>query len=487
MSRIEGSLHAKAATDSRRIERKYGSMNIDLSDDESSLLGEEKYHHVKLDGSNKIKPNKRWSVLEKLERQYGENTEGKYRHVNSKCIFATVMLTAFIICGWYFTRTLFFNLQLNPELYDFIVVGGGPAGAVVTRRFLDEGAAVLLLEAGNYTQFVTVESEQAMDSFVVGSTLSEFDIPLLWSSIAQASTVHWGKFNALNIFPFKGLGGGSMHSAMLHVRAIKADISRWGLTGWDWDRMKAAYETLERFETTASGANTSDTENTTGRSLTGSLPIQASNCIDVLSRNFITSAMKLGEKNIGGFNSDTPRKGVGCYETSTENGIRVSSPNYLLRHYLEAGSKATRLTLRTRATVRKIILTKEAGVTATLPLHSKSQKMKQSSIPSYRAIGVEYEVNGEVRYSYLSNGPSRNSRNNPADRNFESHRSVVLAAGAILTPKLLLSSGIGPVGELQALGIETKVNSPRVGKGLKDHLAVGMVFQAAQAITDGKC
>ena len=41
------------------------------------------------------------------------------------------------------------------------------------------------------------------------------------------------------------------------------------------------------------------------------------------------------------------------------------------------------------------------------------------------------------------------------------------------------------MGELQALGIETKVNSPRVGKGLKDHLAVGMVFQAAQAITDG--
>ena len=109
------------------------------------------------------------------------------------------MLIAFFVFAWYFTRTLLFNIQLNPDIYDFIVVGGGSAGSVVARRLLDEGATVLVLESGDSIPYV-VQDGTDTDS----STISEYDIPLLWSSVAQNTEVHYGPFDSLNISPFKG-------------------------------------------------------------------------------------------------------------------------------------------------------------------------------------------------------------------------------------------------------------------------------------------
>uniref|UniRef100_A0A7S3M8Z2 Glucose-methanol-choline oxidoreductase N-terminal domain-containing protein n=1 Tax=Spumella elongata TaxID=89044 RepID=A0A7S3M8Z2_9STRA len=62
-------------------------------------------------------------------------------------------------------------------------------------------------------------------------------------------------------------------------------------------------------------------------------------------------------------------------------------------------------------------------------------------------------------------------------------RSLVLAAGAIYTPVLLMNSGIGPEEQLQAAGVDVKVDSPRVGRGLQDHIAVGLIFQTAASAT----
>jgi choline dehydrogenase len=476
--------------------RRYGSLEPEDFSDDDDLLHEERFHHSnKNDIQANTKHSRRWSVMEKLERHYGENSEGgKFRNISSKCVFATLMLTAFIVCGWYFTRTILFNIQLNPELYDFIVVGGGPAGTVVTRRLLDEGAYVLMLEAGDYTQFTVVDNKHGPNTArdftsSPGASISEYDIPLLWSSVAQATQAHWGHFNALNVNPFKGLGGSSMEGAMLNVWAVSADVLSWGVSGWSWENLLDAYKHLELYSQ-ESGNSPQGDKNQEMRGTEGFLPTTETGCLDALGRSFVAAATEMGEDYIGGFNSQSPRVGVGCYETNIADGVRVSPPSYLLKSYLESASKAPRLTLRTKATVRKVILSKEASSSLSIGIISRRTDKKKSTdthttSPTYRAIGVEYELDGTIHYAYLKNGPSRNSRNNAMARNFESLRCVVLAAGAVRTPALLLNSGIGPVEELRAAGLDAKVDSDRVGRGLRDHVAVGMVYEASESVSSG--
>jgi choline dehydrogenase len=468
----------------------------EFSDDEELLLEDHRFHSGHKADHSKIPQNKRWSVLEKLEKHYGDGHDaGKPRNVSTKCLFATLMLTAFVVCCWLMMRTLIFNIQLNPDLYDFIVVGGGPAGTVLARRLLDDGAYVLLLEAGDQTQLIIDGERQETNTndAAPGASISEYDIPLLWPSAAQAAERHWGKFNALGINQFKGLGGGAMHSAMLYVRALSTDVLNWGVPSWDWDVVQRAYNSLEKYQivddsTDAhSNSGAKKTTSNAARGATGKLPTLNPGCVDQLGRSFVASAVALGEKDVGGFNTPDTRTGAGCYEVNIESGARVSPTSKLLLSYLRPNGKAPKLTLRTRATVRKVILSQESSsYPLTVGIIARTQQGRTQPAPaSYRAIGVEYEVDGELRYAYLSNGPSRNSRNRPAARNFESLRCVALAAGALLTPKLLLSSGVGPVEEVRMAGVEARVDSPRVGKGLKDHIAVGMVFQAAESVMSG--
>ena len=103
----------------------------------------------------------------------------------------------------------------------------------------------------------------------------------------------------------------------------------------------------------------------------------------------------------------------------------------------------------------------------------------------YRATGVEYlDKKGEIKYAYLASGPSLPVAGGYT-RDFEPLRSLVLATGAIYTPVLLMNSGIGPEEQLQAAGVDVKVDSPRVGRGLQDHIAVGLTFQTAASATSG--
>jgi choline dehydrogenase len=477
--------------------RRYGSLEPDDFSDDDDLLHEERFHHSnKNDIQTSAKHSRRWSVMEKLERHYGGDSEGgKFRNISSKCVFATLMLTAFIVCGWYFTRTILFNIQLNPELYDFIVVGGGPAGTVVTRRLLDEGAYVLLLEAGEFTQFTVVDNKHGPNTAQdfassPSASISEYDIPLLWSSVAQATQSHWGHFNALNVNPFKGLGGSAMEGAMLNVWAVSADVVSWGVSGWAWENLLDAYNHLELFN--RDSGNSQGDKNQEERGTEGFLPTTETGCLDALGRSFVDAATEVGESYIGGFNSHAPRVGVGCYETTIADGVRVSPPTYLLKSYLESASKAPRLTLRTKATVRRVILSKEASSSLSIGIitrrtHKKKPADTHTASQLYRAIGVEYELDGTIHYAYLKNGPSRNSRNNAMARNFESLRCVVLAAGSVRTPALLLNSGVGPAEELRAAGLEAKVDSDLVGKGLRDHVAVGIVYEASESISTGNC
>ena len=106
--------------------------------------------------------------------------------------------------------------------YDYIVVGAGPAGSVITRKLVDAGYEVLLLEAGKETQHDLGGSDR------FGGPLTRFDIPFLWSAIPEFHEYHWDLPEGMIA---KGLGGCGIHNAMLYIRALRIDFIKWNVSG----------------------------------------------------------------------------------------------------------------------------------------------------------------------------------------------------------------------------------------------------------------
>ena len=99
--------------------------------------------------------------------------------------------------------------------------------------------------------------------------------------------------------------------------------------------------------------------------------------------------------------------------------------------------------------------------------------IKPSEIVRYRAIGVEYEQNGVLKSVYLRSSLLHIETTGFGKRGV---RSIILAAGAIMTPKLLMNSGVGPEDNLKEAGVDVLVASDMVGRNLHDHPAVGLTF-----------
>ena len=107
--------------------------------------------------------------------------------------------------------------------YDFIIVGGGPAGSLLAAKLsANPMKNVLLLEAGGETQ-TSVGGKPNINGY-----LNEFDVPLLWTTVTKEKEYHWGIPNTLIA---KGLGGCGIHNAMLYVRALESDFKSWNITG----------------------------------------------------------------------------------------------------------------------------------------------------------------------------------------------------------------------------------------------------------------
>jgi choline dehydrogenase len=303
-----------------------------------------------------------------------------------------------------------------PEDYDYIIVGAGSAGSVLANRLTANGQnRVLLLEAGGDDRRFWLQ------------------VPLGYGKCFYDSRVNWmyqtepvaNTANRTSYWPRgKVLGGSSSINAMIYIRGQAEDYDHWcaaGNPGWDWKSVLPMFKRMEDHslgESEFHGAN-------------GPLHVDASSRgLHPIYKHYVKACEEVGLPLNNDFNGAT-QEGAGSYHINIKDGRRMSAS----RAYLWPIRKRHNLRIETHALATKILF------------------------EGSRAVGVNYVKNGKTQ-------------------TVRAGVEVILSAGAINTPQLLLLSGIGPAEELSALNIPVIHNSPAVGKNLQDHYGLDHIYHS---------
>lgn len=228
----------------------------------------------------------------------------------------------------------------------------------------------------------------------------------------------------------KVLGGSSSLNAMIYMRGHRADYDGWaaqGCEGWSWEDVLPLFL---RSENHLAGA---DEHHATG----GPLPVSPVTDPHPTAQAFVDAAVAAGHKRNEDFNGDDMR-GVGFNEMTVEDGRRMSAWQSFVGPVLDHPG----LTVTTAALVDKVVV--EDG----------------------RATGVEYLVDGQRRTALAT-------------------AEVVLSAGAIGSPAILLRSGIGPSAHLAEVGVDVVAEVPGVGENLHDHPLISVVYESTRPLPEG--
>lgn len=308
----------------------------------------------------------------------------------------------------------------NLDGFDFIVVGAGSAGSVIARRLLDSSdARILVLEGGGAQE----DAPTILDpTRWVENLGSAFD----WK-YQYAPSPHTDN-RPIPLARGKVLGGSGAINALVWARGNRADFDGWakaGNPGWDYESVLPLFQRAEDWE---DGANAY-------RGAGGPVRVERARNLHPVAQALIDSGLSYGMPYLDDINVAEPL-GVGPINTNVRDGRRCSP----WRGYVQNHLGNPRLTVLTEARVRRLTLS------------------------GNRCTGVEFEWQGGVHEARAA-------------------AEVILSAGAVDSPRLLMLSGIGPADELRRLGIPVVANLPGVGQNLQEHpILAGLCFEARETL-----
>lgn len=299
---------------------------------------------------------------------------------------------------------------------DYVIVGAGSAGCVLASRLSQDVACEVAL--------LEAGGEDRSPAIHQPSLW-----PLLWDAAegwGYATSKQAGyNFRTIACPRGKVLGGTSSLNAMIYMRGAARDFDHWrslGNEGWGWS------DVLPYFIRSENQSRGSSALHGTGGPLTVSDP----DAPHRLSLAFVEAAVACGHRRNPDFNGEH-LDGAGLYQLTVRDGKRCSSAVA----YLRPARERCNLTILTGARTLRVLLQGD------------------------KAVGVEYFREGQVQ-------------------RVMARREVIISAGAIDSPKVLILSGIGDAAQLQVLGIDVRMSLPGVGANLCDHPTASLFLQLRQ-------
>lgn len=307
-------------------------------------------------------------------------------------------------------------------VFDYVIVGGGSAGATLASRLTeDPDISVCLLEAGGEGKSILVRAPVGVAAMLPGRPKINN-----WAFMTEPQP---GLDGRRGYQPRgKALGGSSAINAMLYVRGHKDDYNDWadaGCEGWSYD------EVLPYFKRAENNQRGADSFHGSG----GPLSVGEQRSPRDVSRAFIKAATEHQIPENKDFNGER-QEGVGLYQvTQFYEGERVG----------------------------------ERCSAAAAYLHPHLSRQNLTVITGAHATGITFEENRATGVSYAHNG---------AEQHAAAKREVILSGGAFNSPQLLMLSGIGDPAHLKEHGISVRHALPGVGANLQDHLDFVLAYHA---------
>lgn len=304
-----------------------------------------------------------------------------------------------------------------------IVVGAGSAGAVVARRLADAGVNVTVLEAGGEDTNPAIHDPARMAE--LWHSEDDWDYRTVAQPGANGHRIHLPRG--------KVLGGSHSLNAMIWVRCSPVDFDHWaelGNEGWAWDDVLPVYREIENFTGIGDPGF---------HGIDGLLDVTNDYEPTPIQRSIIDAAVQEGIEHNTDYNGAS-LEGISQQQITVRDGKRFNTYMAYLQPVRD------RVTVEVGCWVHELLFAEQTEGAEGTP----------------RVVGVRFTQGGETRELFAD--------------------EVVLAAGALDSPRVLLRSGIGPSEELREVGIAPRVDLPGVGKNLHDHYLAPVIFETKKPV-----